>query len=146
MPWLAWPCIDWLERAISPGMKVFEYGGGGSTVFFLSHGCQVTTVEGNSRWAAAIRARAAPFGDRLDLRYVDSQTPDPELRRSYAAQASLGGPWDLILCCHYLHRPLFPAIAAALAPGGLFVFTQPTRTNLERHARPGAPFLLIGVE
>ncbi|HEY3057445.1 MAG TPA: hypothetical protein VGL99_00565 [Chloroflexota bacterium] len=97
MPWLAWPCIDWLAGALYQDMKVLEYGGGGSTLFFLSHGCQVTTVEGNSSWVAAIRARTARFRDRLDLRYVDSQTPDPALRRHYAAQAGVGGPWDLIL-------------------------------------------------
>ncbi len=52
------------------------------------------------------------------------------------------GPWDLVLCFHYLQRSLFPPIAAALAPGGLLVFCHQTRTNLERHPRPGPEYLL----
>jgi tellurite methyltransferase len=52
------------------------------------------------------------------------------------------GPWDLILCFHFLKRSLFPALTDALAPGGLLVFCQPTRRNLERHDRPPARFLL----
>jgi SAM-dependent methyltransferase len=52
------------------------------------------------------------------------------------------GPWDLIVIFHYLHRPLFAAMPALLAPGGVLVFVQPTLRNLERHARPPRPFLL----
>jgi SAM-dependent methyltransferase len=52
------------------------------------------------------------------------------------------GPWDLILTCHYLHRPLFEQFPEALAPGGWLVVVHPTRTNLERHAQPGPRFLL----
>src|SRR5207237_486625 len=52
------------------------------------------------------------------------------------------GPGEMILCFHYLHRPLFASFAAALAPGGVLVAVQPTKTNLERHPRPGPAFLL----
>ena len=52
------------------------------------------------------------------------------------------GPWDLILSFHYLNRPLFERVPSALAPGGLFVMVQPTRTNLIRHPKPGPAFLL----
>jgi tellurite methyltransferase len=52
------------------------------------------------------------------------------------------GPWDLIVCVHYLWRPLFDAIPAALAPGGRLVVVHPTRSNLQRHGRPAARHLL----
>jgi SAM-dependent methyltransferase len=52
------------------------------------------------------------------------------------------GPWDLILCVDFLWRPLFEAIPAALASGGLLVVAHPTRSNLQRHARPGPQYLL----
>jgi SAM-dependent methyltransferase len=52
------------------------------------------------------------------------------------------GPWDLVLCLYYLHRSIFPSLAAALAPGGLLVVAHATRTNLERHAHPGRRWLL----
>ncbi len=50
--------------------------------------------------------------------------------------------WDLIICFLYLDRPLLPRLAAALAPGGQFVFCQPTRRNLERHPLPRATHLV----
>ena len=52
------------------------------------------------------------------------------------------GPWDLILCTHFLHRPLFAVFPGALAPGGWLVTAHATRSNLERHPRPGAAHLL----
>ena len=47
------------------------------------------------------------------------------------------GPWGLILCVDFLWRPLFEAIPAAPARGGLLVVVHPTRSNLRRHSRPG---------
>jgi tellurite methyltransferase len=52
------------------------------------------------------------------------------------------GPWDVIVCTYFLHRPLFDAFPAALAPGGWLVFAHATRTNLERNPRPGPRHLL----
>lgn len=52
------------------------------------------------------------------------------------------GPWDLIHIAHYLHRPTITGCSALLAPGGLLVVAIATTTNLERHERPPAMFLL----
>jgi len=52
------------------------------------------------------------------------------------------GPFALVLCLNFLWRPLFAAVLQVLAPGGLFVFAQPTRSNLRRHPHPSARFLL----
>ena len=52
------------------------------------------------------------------------------------------GPWDVIVCTYFLHRPLFAAFPLALAPGGWLVFAHATRKNLERHPRPGPAHVL----
>jgi hypothetical protein len=48
----------------------------------------------------------------------------------------------LILCVNFLWRPLFATVPADLTPRGLLVVTHPTRSNLQRHARPGPRHLL----
>ena len=50
LPWITFAAIDCLSASIKPGHKVFEYGGGGSTLFFLEHGCNVITVEHDEEW------------------------------------------------------------------------------------------------
>jgi tellurite methyltransferase len=52
------------------------------------------------------------------------------------------GPWDVVVCTYFLHRPLFDAFPVALAPGGWLAFAHATRTNLERNPRPGPSHLL----
>lgn len=52
------------------------------------------------------------------------------------------GPWDLIVCFHYLHRPLFPKMIAGLSPEGLLVCEIATVRNLEKHDRPPREYLL----
>jgi tellurite methyltransferase len=63
-------------------------------------------------------------------------------RLDVEAEPLPSGPFDVVLCLNFLWRPLFTAFPKVLAPGGLLVFAQPTRSNLQRHAHPSARFLL----
>jgi tellurite methyltransferase len=56
--------------------------------------------------------------------------------------ASLGGPWKLILCFHFLDRRVLAKVADHLALDGVFAMVHPTRRNLERHTSPSERFLL----
>lgn len=49
-PWMTFQSISVLEKEINNGNAVFEYGGGGSTLFFLDRGAIVTTVEHDKEW------------------------------------------------------------------------------------------------
>ncbi len=64
------------------------------------------------------------------------------VRRDLEVDGIPGEPWDLVLSFHYRERSLMPRFANVLAPGGRLIFVQPTRSNLARHAKPSARFLL----
>jgi SAM-dependent methyltransferase len=49
-PWLVFGAIDFLERYLTKDMLVFEYGSGGSTIFFSDRAGQVVSVEHNPEW------------------------------------------------------------------------------------------------
>lgn len=53
-PWLPFRLIDELDALVGPGARVFEYGGGGSTLWFLDHGASVVTVEHHHDWASRL--------------------------------------------------------------------------------------------
>jgi hypothetical protein len=56
LPWLTFPAIEMLEKKLGKDARVFEYGGGGSTLFFLDRVSFVTTVEHNQEWFDFLKA------------------------------------------------------------------------------------------
>ena len=111
-------------------------GGAGRNACWLARrGLDVTIADVSPAGLERARAAAAAAGVTLWLVETDLETdPLP------------GGPYGLIVSIDFLCRALFAAFPAALAPGGLLVYSQATRTNLERHPHPGARFLLDGGE
>ncbi|MEQ1747871.1 MAG: hypothetical protein ABL974_00505 [Prosthecobacter sp.] len=99
IPWLTWGAIEHLGQIVSPGMKVFEWGGGGSTLFFLDHGCRVTTLETSTWWAEGLKKRApsGKFAGSLDLRVLDPAVVESGGTSAYFSPVADDAPWDLVL-------------------------------------------------
>lgn len=101
-------------------------GAGRDAVFLAGHGF---AVEARDHAPEALeRARALAGREGVALRTVvcdleRAGLPPPER------------PFDLMVCFRFLHRPLFPWIEAALAPGGWLVY-ETYRAGQERFGRP----------
>jgi SAM-dependent methyltransferase len=106
-------------------------GAGRHAIWLAQHGLEVTLTDVSDVALALARDRALAAGVALTTVEIDLE------RDSFPK-----GPWDLIVSFHYLQRSLFDVFPTALAPGGLLVFVQPTRSNLVRHTKPSASFLL----
>lgn len=107
-------------------------GGSGRHALWLARrGLEVTLVDGSD--VALERAAAAARVEGLALRTV---------QQDLLASPPPPGPWAVVLCTYFLHRPLFGAFPGLLEPGGILVFAHSTRTNLTRHPRPGPDHLL----
>jgi hypothetical protein len=50
LPWITFNAIDFISQRLNPNSKVFEFGGGGSTLFFLKNKATVYTVEHDKKW------------------------------------------------------------------------------------------------
>jgi len=57
LPWFSYAAIDFLEEFLEPHMTVFEYGSGGSTLFFARRARSVLSVEDNDRWHELVTSR-----------------------------------------------------------------------------------------
>ena len=55
-PWLTFPATAWLERMLSPNMRVFEFGSGGSSLFFSQRVAEVVSTEHDPEWHARVLA------------------------------------------------------------------------------------------
>ena len=126
----------WVRRfvpLIQPGGRVLDLaaGGGRHTRLLLDMGFVVTAVD---RDVTQLQSLA---GAGCKVRRIDLETGDPT-----AAMAPLGGDYDGVVVTNYLHRPLFPGIAAALAAGGVLIY-ETFATGNERLGRPRNPDFLL---
>jgi tellurite methyltransferase len=121
-------------ETLLPGQgRVLDVAGGTGrhAVWLARRGYDVTLVDVSPVGIDLARRRAARFNVEIASEVVDlERDPLP------------AGPWDVVVLFHYLHRPLFAAIAEVLQPGGLLVFAHSTRKSLERNPRPPAAYLI----
>jgi SAM-dependent methyltransferase len=102
-------------------------GAGRHTRLLLDMGFCVTAVDHD---LSALRELAGP---RCTARELDLESGDGW---------ALGGGYDGIVVTNYLHRPLFAAFGAALAPGGILIYETFAVGN-ERFGRPSNPDFLL---
>lgn len=55
LPWISYAGIEFLEKYLTRQMLVFEFGSGGSTIFFAERVASVVAVEENSDWIEAVK-------------------------------------------------------------------------------------------
>jgi hypothetical protein len=57
LPWLTYPAIRFIARNLRPDARVFEFGGGMSTLWYEKHAAEVHTVEDNAEWFKILKSR-----------------------------------------------------------------------------------------
>lgn len=60
--WLNFAALDYLKTHLQRSHKVFEYGGGGSTLFFLKYAGFVATVENDKEWFRVLKEKIEQLG------------------------------------------------------------------------------------
>jgi SAM-dependent methyltransferase len=129
VPVLLGRCLHLLPRS---GRALDVAGGSGQAAAILAaRGLAVTVCDVSDVALELVAERAERSGVRIDTILTDL-TVDP----------FPPGPWDLITCFNYLDRSLFGPMIANLAGNGVLAVSLATRSNLERHPRPSAQYLL----
>lgn len=106
-------------------------GTGRHAIWLAQRGLNVTIADVSEVGLNTAMRRARSAGVSLRTISLDLESQPPPQ-----------GPWDLVLCVQFLHRPLFEVFPHILRPGGILIVIHPTRSNLQRHEKPPARFLL----
>jgi rhodanese-related sulfurtransferase len=108
-------------------------GRGRHALLLASAGFDVHAIDRNPEAIAFLRDTAARMSLRVDAQVMDLETdPPPDLPSGF----------DAIVVFNYLHRPLFPALKAALKPGGRIFYETFTTRQAERGHPKNPDFLL----
>jgi SAM-dependent methyltransferase len=118
-------------------------GSGRHALLLAAAGFEVHAFDRDAAAIEALRAAAGRLGlalraeVRAEVRDLEAGGADP------ATPLGPAGAYDLIVVVHYLHRPLFPALVRALAPGGLLLYETFTVDQAAR-GHPRNPAFLLG--
>lgn len=124
----------WVMRfapLVAPGAPVLDLacGGGRHARLFLARGHPVLGVDRDP-------ARLGELATHPRLEVLARDLETGEVPALFARR--FGG----IVVANYLHRPLLPLLAAALAPGGVLIYETFARGN-ERFGKPSNPAFLL---
>jgi rhodanese-related sulfurtransferase len=126
-----------LENAdlLRPGMRVLDVaaGRGRHSLLLAASGLPVTAIDGDPARMDALRQTAARMAWPVETVVRDLESEPVELGDE---------AYDLVVVTHYLHRPLFPALVRALAPGGVLLYETFTKGQAAR-GRPTNPAFLL---
>ncbi|MDX2188867.1 MAG: class I SAM-dependent methyltransferase [Bacteroidota bacterium] len=129
LPWLSLPAIEFIESNIGRSAKVFEFGGGGSTVFFGQRSSSVTCWESDEVWLRMIESAVAKKGlDNVTLIHKEFEIrPEKLFRQSQYITTLPQSKFDVILIDgpeiqNYKARPIcFEWAEKNIKPGGMIV-------------------------
>jgi SAM-dependent methyltransferase len=108
-------------------------GSGRHALWLAERGLRTTAVDRDAHLIEALDAEALRRDLPLTAEVIDLESGSfPFAPSSY----------DVIVVVHYLHRPLFPSLIAALRPAGVLVYETFTRAQAAR-GRPTNPAFLL---
>jgi len=90
-PWLTFGALEFLGRRLRRGMRIFEYGSGGSTLFWVRADASCVSVEHDPAWFADV-LRRLPSSATVDYRLVEPEpaegSGDPAEPDDYASTSA----------------------------------------------------------
>lgn len=131
LPWLPFRLIDELESRVGADSRVFEYGGGGSTLWFLSRGAQVVTVEHHPGWAAELRRRVT--SERWTM--VERSPADDYAAYVAAIDEHADDSFDVVVVDGRERARCLTAALPKVKPGGLLVVDDVDRERYQAAIR-----------
>lgn len=147
-PWITFAALRHLEPRIVPGCRVFEYGVGGSSAFFLDQGARLVSVDHDPDWAA--KARAACSGD-WELHTIPPGAAEHGYRshvvcgsfREYATVIDRYSDFEVVMVDGRARSDCLRHARAHVAPGGLLVLDNSER---DRYADAASELDRLGWE
>lgn len=122
IPWYSYGAISWLGPRLRRTDRVFEYGVGGSTLWYAQRVSMVEAVEHDQDWARRIASLAPPNANVRHVSSRDEYVPGPEGK----------GAFDIVVIDgEYRNECVRPAVSS-VSHDGMIIFDN---SNWPEHRR-----------
>jgi tRNA A58 N-methylase Trm61 len=108
LPWITDGATDFIDNFINERTRqgletrVFEFGSGNSTLYFLAKGCSVVSVEHDFEWAEKVVITAEAFGYKEKLTLYKSERPYCQLYQDSAFNITVIDGRDRVQCLKHV--------------------------------------------
>lgn len=151
LPWFSFGAIEALHRLLRPEHEVFEFGSGGSTLFFAHRCRRILSVENELSWRNNVAKEARAAGsDNAEVEHHPLAESNAECRGHPFFHAVQRQRWDVVVIDSFIDHDTpgcdgkgrFRTYAFELAqhqvkPGGLIVLDDSWMYPALLAARPG---------
>lgn len=137
LPWFSFKIINFLNSHLSKKIKinVLEFGGGGSSMFFIDKKCNLTVIESSEEWYKKIfnlLNKSKIYLIKYDLNYFNTVMYINNLIK-VLDNSEL---FDIIVLDHFendenIRLKIFPFIISKLNKNGFIILDDPWRYFLE---------------
>lgn len=99
LPWFSWAAIEYLDSLnINSTCNIFEWGAGGSTIYFANKKANIVTVESNSYWKKHVEEiLKRKIISNVTIRYIPAESQKSEDLYEYIKAVNKGKPWNIIV-------------------------------------------------
>jgi LPS sulfotransferase NodH len=126
LPWLPFEIIDRLDQFLTPTARVFEYGGGGSTLWMAERAGEVVTAEHDPQWADVLRAQTA---DLANATLLVRSAADDYADYVPAIDDYPDGYFDVVVVDGRERVRCFERAVPKVRPGGLLLLDDTERSR-----------------
>ena len=120
VPWLCYPANTLLAERVKPGLRVFEWGSGGSTLWWANRGATVVACENDDTWFRRVTA-SAPSGATIVHR---------DLGELYIEEPVHHEPFDVVVIDGFDRNACSSVAAKCLTDRGVIIWDN---TDRERY-------------
>jgi hypothetical protein len=131
MPWWNDRAIRYIAQHLRSGDRVFEWGSGASTIWLISHGAKVTSVEHDLEWVSNVRDRCPD----ADIRAVPGDPSD------YIAAIDEydDDSFDIVIVDGTYRAECLQRATPKVKPGGLLILDDTDMRQLARLKKVSLP-------
>ncbi|RZJ43959.1 MAG: FkbM family methyltransferase [Brevundimonas sp.] len=120
IPWYTYPAIAFLSSKDYGTLRVFEFGSGGSTIWWAARAKSVVSVEHDAAWAEEIRPQ---LPDSVDYHH-EPLVPGGDYSRK---AETLGGPYDIVIVDGRDRVNSALSSRSTLSPSGVIIWDNAER-------------------
>jgi predicted O-methyltransferase YrrM len=131
-PWLPYDAIVWLEGVVNDKTRVFEWGSGGSTIWFAKRCHSIMTVETDRTWISILEQMARQH-DLKNIKAFHVAPNDPYYSSVITLQPQM---FDLVFIDGKERKRCAAAAIKKVAKGGIILFDNSDAKAHEEDIKP----------